>query len=260
MNSHPTISESKIYLPGSGGRISTRKKHLTCQEIKRCYTPSKSKCDWRKVISKSHWKQGKSAYQTASAWEESNPDLPQEIRNLFGVPVELLIATPEHSSPLKGRGGSSRTDVLAIVCKSGEKCVLAVEGKVDEGFGKESVEEWLKSGNCSENRIKRLSHILGKLGLSCKDVRAIKGLKDVRYQLLHRTACAVIEAERFNATHAAMIVHSFSQKQKPTGLGDFENLLCKMKVKSLEAGKLHEVTERNIPFGVSLSLGWVNAR
>ena len=34
---------------------------------------------------------------------------------------------------------------------------------------------------------------------------------NIRYQLLHRTASAVIEAKRFNATYALMVVHSFSQ-------------------------------------------------
>jgi hypothetical protein len=34
----------------------------------------------------------------------------------------------------------------------------------------------------------------------------------VRYQLLHRTASAVIEAERFGARHAVMLVHSFTEE------------------------------------------------
>ena len=34
---------------------------------------------------------------------------------------------------------------------------------------------------------------------------------DIRYQLLHRTASAIIEAKRFHAKHAIMLVHSFSQ-------------------------------------------------
>ena len=32
----------------------------------------------------------------------------------------------------------------------------------------------------------------------------------IRYQLLHRTASAIIEARRFKTDEAAMIVHSFS--------------------------------------------------
>jgi len=244
-----TAMNTKIYIPCVGGRISTRQKNW--REIERCYTPSKKKCDWRKVISKSHWKPGKSAYEIASAWDESNPNLPPEISRLFGAPVELLIATPEHSTPLKGRGGSSRTDVFALVCITGKKYALAVEGKVDEPFGSWSVEGWLKSKNYSENRKKRLKHILGKLGgLSCQEV------KDVRYQLLHRTACAVIEAERFNASCAAMIVHSFSRKS--TGRKDFDEFLDKMKAKPLIAEKFYEVTELNIPSNISLFLGWAN--
>ena len=39
-------------------------------------------------------------------------------------------------------------------------------------------------------------------------------LKVVRYQLLHRAASAVIEANRFNAAHAMMLIHSFSQAHK----------------------------------------------
>jgi len=245
-----TASGSKIYIPCKGGRISTRQKDW--REIERRYTPTKRKCDWGKVVPKLHWKPGKSACRIASAWEKFNPNLPPEISGLFDAPVELLIATPEHSTPLKGVGGASRTDVFALVCKNGEKCAMVVEGKVDEPFGNQCAKEWLKGGESPENRIKRLRHILCHLGLSYQEA------KDMPYQLLHRTACAVIEAKRFNAPCAAMVVHSFSCQQN--GFGDFKNLLCKMMVKSPEAGKLHEVTERNIPFGVSLSLGWVNAR
>lgn len=251
MSNHPTTPKSKIYIPNKGERISTRQKDW--REIKRCYTRSKNKCDWQKVISQSQWQPGKSAHKTASAWEAFNPNLPPEISNLFDAPVELLIATPEHSTPLKGRGGASRTDVFALVCKNGEKYALAVEGKVDEGFGKHSAEEWLKDGNCSENRITRLNHILCKLGLTFEKA------KDIRYQLLHRTACAVIEAKRFSAPCAAMVVHSFSKKCNPTGFNDFKELLRALKVaKPATAGELHEVTELNLPPGISLFLGWVN--
>jgi hypothetical protein len=44
---------------------------------------------------------------------------------------------------------------------------------------------------------------------------------DLRYQLLHRTASAVIEAERFNATQAMIIVHAFGDDRG--GFADFES-------------------------------------
>lgn len=37
---------------------------------------------------------------------------------------------------------------------------------------------------------------------------------DVHYQLLHRPALALIEAEKFHAADAAMIVHSFSPERR----------------------------------------------
>jgi hypothetical protein len=37
---------------------------------------------------------------------------------------------------------------------------------------------------------------------------------EIRYQLLHRTASAIILAQRFHARHAAMVVHSFSPAAK----------------------------------------------
>ena len=35
---------------------------------------------------------------------------------------------------------------------------------------------------------------------------------DLRYQLLHRTAAAVFDAQRFAAPHALMLIHSFSEQ------------------------------------------------
>jgi len=251
----------KIYIPQRNG---DRKKLKGCclrwEQIKDAYEPSNGFEDWRKLHPKRYrrngrlvcpWRKGRSAFELAVTWENASPGLPPEIEALFDSPAELLVATPEHTTPLEGKGRTSQTDVLAFVRAKEEKWVVAVEGKVDEGFGVPTC-KWLKKGN-PENRKNRLKGILDKLKLSCQEVQ------NIQYQLLHRTACAVIEAKRFNATHAAMIVHSFSQKQKPTGRGDFENLLCKMKVKSVATGKLHEVTELNIHPKISLFLGWVNS-
>lgn len=45
----------------------------------------------------------------------------------------------------------------------------------------------------------------------CKILELNAGhVNPVRYQLLHRTASAIIEALRFNAKSALMLVHSFS--------------------------------------------------
>lgn len=79
-----------------------------------------------------------------------------------------------------------------------------VEGKVSEPFG-ETLGQWLQ--NASDGKRERLAFICGLLGLSLP-------LPDhIHYQLLHRTASAVIEARRFKTDGAAMIVHSFSSER-----------------------------------------------
>ncbi len=82
---------------------------------------------------------------------------------------------------------------------------IAIEGKVDEPFGP-TIAEWLV--DAPPGKLERLNAIKELLGLSGE----IDGA--VRYQLLHRSAAAVIEAERFSASSAAMVVHSFSPDRR----------------------------------------------
>lgn len=80
---------------------------------------------------------------------------------------------------------------------------MAVEGKVDEPFGL-TIEEQLKKDTPGIRR--RMQYLFELLDLP-DDVPG-----SIRYQLLHRTASALILAETLHATTAAMIVHSFSEK------------------------------------------------
>jgi hypothetical protein len=80
-----------------------------------------------------------------------------------------------------------------------------VEGKVEEPFGP-TVNEWLQ--NASSGKQVRLDAIKEQLEIGDQP------LDNIRYQLLHRTASALIEAKWFNASSAVMLVHSFSQEHK----------------------------------------------
>jgi hypothetical protein len=122
-----------------------------------------------------------------------------------GDPVELLLAIPEHKVPLRGASrGESQTDVFALARAGDRTFALAIEGKVSEPFG-ERLGDWLR--NASAGKRQRLAFICELLGLSLP-------LPDpTYYQLLHRTASAVIEARRFKTDAAAMIVHSFSEER-----------------------------------------------
>lgn len=115
--------------------------------------------------------------------------------------AELLFAAPEWKTPLPGGGRESQSDVFALFSVPGGLLTMTVEAKVDEPFGP-TLGEWMEGA--SPGKRARIAAIGDLLGLAAPIPGAI------RYQLLHRAAAALIEARRFRAREAAMIVQSFS--------------------------------------------------
>ena len=72
-----------------------------------------------------------------------------------------------------------------------------VEGKVSEPFDK-TIAEWREDN--SEGKHIRLKFLLDELGLEEN-----KQINTIRYQLLHRTVSAIIEAEKFKAENALRV-------------------------------------------------------
>jgi hypothetical protein len=151
----------------------------------------------------------------------------------------LLKAFFEKQTALDDLGrGASQTDVLAILRVKSGLAVIAVEGKVSEPFGP-IVSDW---NDRSADKSKRLAHVCQRLGLRPDDCGSL------RYQLLHRTAAALIEAEEAGAHEAAMIVQSFSQHD--AGLQDFQDFTAALGI---------AVTNTNT-LSPPLSLGTINLR
>lgn len=152
---------------------------------------------------KKHSKKGRSAYELAYAWMNSN-GIPSNVADVQATHPELAGARLieghfERSTRIPGRGKASQTDLLAVCEVPIGKVVVGVEGKVDETLGP-FVHEW---DNGTPNRQARLAGLLDMLGIERADADGL------RYQLLHRTAAAAIEAHAFGANHAVMLVHSF---------------------------------------------------
>ncbi len=168
----------------------------------RIYLPSSGPAAWQQFLAEpeKQWRTGYSAKTLAHSWEESN-GLPPEVAALFPNGSELLMAIPEHKVPLLGGNRDSQNDVFALIRSDDSTCAAMIEGKVNEPFGP-SVGEWLQTP--SDGKLTRMRQICDVLGLS-----ETPGAH-IRYQLLHRTASALIEAKRFKTDEAAMIVHSFS--------------------------------------------------
>lgn len=208
--------------------------------------PSSGPNAWQQFLAKPNlqWVTGYSARTLAYSWEAAS-GLPPEIADLtfaaFG-PGELLFAIPEHKTALPGGRRESQSDVLALVRHGAGLATYTIEGKVDEPFGP-TVDEWMV--DASDGKRERLDFILGLLGIArCPG--------DIRYQLLHRTASALVEADKFDAKFAGMIVHSFSPEHR--WREEFDRFVSLM-------GWSHEEGQPirlEVPSGKTLTLGWAS--
>ena len=169
---------------------------------------------------KTHWKEGRSAFEVAYTWFEAQ-DIPKSIRSVLETDPTFQNATLEKAffekqTELDRYRGPSQTDVLAILRIASGIALLGIEAKVDESFG-QLVKDW-EDG--SESKKQRLAGLVKRLEL---DDNAVGQL---RYQLLHRTVATLIEAERHGASEAAMIVQSFCPRH--TGFSDFQLFAAKV--------------------------------
>ena len=156
-----------------------------------------------------HWKKGHSAQELAVAWFKAKDGIPCTVRNVLEsctecASIELIDGFFEQEVDLRTAGRNSQTDLMVLASWGNELGIVAVEGKVDEPFG-ELVSDW---NDGSDGKRKRLLGLCATLGLNTNQVGGL------RYQLLHRTASAVYEAQRYRAHRAIMLVHSFSPTKR----------------------------------------------
>lgn len=182
--------------------------------MNKIFIPANKPEDWKSLLAEpdKHWKTGYSAKALAYCWQEAN-GFPECVRNVFKKSeielfqnIELLLAFPEHKVLLPGGLRPSQNDIFILAKANNQLVSITVEGKVSEPFGK-TITEWREDN--SEGKHIRLKFLLDKLGLEEN-----KQIDTIRYQLLHRTASAIIEAEKFKAENALMLVNSFSQSNE----------------------------------------------
>ncbi|WP_406645695.1 hypothetical protein QEZ52_17155 [Aliisedimentitalea scapharcae] len=210
--------------------------------MRKIYVPTAGPEDWRAMLADpvKQWRQGFSAVSAAQSWEAAD-GLPTEVAQILGPDAELLLAIPEHKVPLPGGSRASQCDVFALVSTATGICAVSVEAKVNEPFGP-TVGEWLRDP--SEGKVTRLTAICEMLGV------AFPPPDDLRYQLFHRAAAAIVEASRFQTSSAAMIVQSFSPEHR--WYDDF-SVFCDYCGVNAERGVPLTV---ELPDGRRLTLGW----
>jgi hypothetical protein len=206
--------------------------------------------DWRIHLARpdKQWKKGYSARALAYCWIEAE-GFPSSVKEVFQKSehsvfrkAEFLAGFVEHKVPLSGGGHPSQNDLFVLAKNKNDLIAIAVEGKVSEPFG-ETVGDWL--ANETKGKKARLSCLCKLLQLSQDSILHI------RYQLLHRTASALIEAERFSASTALMLVHSFSKKRE--WFGDYRNFALLFKI-TAQPNIIHSAGRIN---DVNLCLAWI---
>ena len=219
--------------------------------MKRIYIPTTSPEDWCKLLARpeKHCKPGYSAWELAHCWEDAK-GFPASLQTMFASSenpalrkLELLLAIPEYRVGMPGGGYASQNDLFVLAkATDGNLVSITIEGKVNESFGP-TVKAWLEEP--TPGKLARLKFLRESLSLMDKV------LDNNRYQLFHRTVSALIEAKRFNAPYAMMIVHSFSPDK--TGFVDYQAFL-ELFGKSSDVGELVELP---VSGTISLFSGWV---
>jgi len=215
----------------------------------RILVPATGPEDWKRFLAQpeKQWKSGYSARSLAYCWQEADGLPPDVVSVLEQVPslkgLKTIFAIPEHKVPLPGHGKPSQNDVWVLGESSSGLVSIAVEGKVSESFGP-IVGAWLK--NRTTGKEKRLKYLCSELGL------AYPPPSEVRYQLLHRTVSAIVEAKRFRAREAVMVVHTFSRTNE--WLEDYQ---CFLSLFGLEAG-INQAVTTNLANDIRLSFAWVH--
>jgi len=211
----PAITEPAVGPVEIGGALAMSQ-DLEPGEV-RFMIPTGGPEDWRRLLADPdlHWVVGRSARTLAHAWEDA-AGWPPEIGVALGQVPELaglgpVYGFPEFKTPLPGGRRASQTDLMVIATDGTKRATVAIEGKVDEPFGR-IVNIWL-GADPSPGKRRRLEYLAGRLGVSAE------GLGSIRYQLVHRAASAKIETQRNGSEIAMMLVHSWAPNLE--GFADF---------------------------------------
>ena len=125
---------------------------------------------------------------------------------------------------------------------------MTVEAKSGEALDR-LIKEWLPAPDdlTPSGKPKRLQFLRDYLGLQAIEVG------ELRYQLLHRAASAIVMGQRFGATAAIMLIHSFGGSADEKTRDDC-HVFCKA-MDAVPSGNALVATSR--PSRLPLFIGWV---
>ena len=163
-----------------------------------------------------HWKDGRSAKESARAWvaaaSDLQPDVAQALENCPDIgPLRRWSAEPEARVPIdRFRGEQPNIDLLLVAEDDQGPMVIAIEAKADEPFGgmladqRRRAEATLAS-NPRSKALARVDELIDRFGLDFQQSH----VSQLRYQLLTAIAATLEEAKRRSSKRAIFIVHEF---------------------------------------------------
>lgn len=193
-----------------------------------------------------HWKDGRSAKETAKHWVYT---IPQEFKNILKTfKLDFKMCSPEFVTHFDKNGGNGRNHDLLIIAENETKetIVISVESKVDEEFDK-TIDERIKAA-----KVELIKKPKSKALKRIEELRlSIFGKIDdnqlpLRYQLLTAVAGTLAEAKKQKAVKAIFIVQTFwsdemnraKHQQNQLDLDRFVNYLTSNEHSEIEEGKL----------------------
>lgn len=183
---------------------------LACIGGKMIYIPEKEIEDWKELLADpdKQWKDGYSAKELAKYWHGKN-EIPKEIHQLIhkgvNIPrddIEIIFAIPEYKVDIPGGNRPSQNDLFLLLKTGASTGVMMIEAKCMESFGP-IVGDWKNDEELNNGKKTRLDYLSKLLEINGKNIDKI------RYQLLHRTASAIIMAKKIKCDFAIMAVQSF---------------------------------------------------
>ena len=225
--------------------------------MSKIFIPAGCPEDWKRLLAdpEKHWQTGCSARTLAYCWQEAD-GFPGSVKRVFensGIElfhdVKLIVAFPGYRVALKPYlSRPSQGEIFALASAGNGKLIsITVEGKVDEPFDM-AVADWQMTdmGN-KQTRLKFLSDELE---------RTKADIEQIRCRFLRKVASALLEAKRFNAPNALMLVHSFS-RYEGSDSRSFQDY-CDFVSTFGKQGRMNSVVFLKNVNGIDLYLAWVN--
>lgn len=198
-----------------------------------------------------HWRDGRSAKELAKDWITHKGcnllSALNKYKEFNGIIFEK--GSPELETRFDSFNNGRKHDFLLVGTRGEEKIVIAIETKVNESFGNDTVESYymksiLKKMNSENTNVpKRIEDLITAIFKSPYS----KLISSLQYQLLHAIAGTIAEAQKQNAVKAIFLVQTYKTPQinkkryegNQTELNKLITILSSGTVNAVEEGQIY---------------------